>query len=302
MILIVGGAGYLGSHLSSLLRTRCMVYDNLMYHDEFLNDIPFVYGDVADEDRLKYWLGKSCAVIWLAAIVGDAACNINPQRAIATNVNAVQFLADNFSGPIIFTSTASVYGISEERSTELSPLNPQSLYAETKVQAEEILSTKHALVLRLGTLHGISSRMRFDLVVNVMARDAVMKDCITVFGGNQSRPLLSVLTAANYIRSWVQGSWEPGIYNFATENVTIDQIAATVQNQVFGSRVERLGSDYEDKRDYSMSWDKMHNELTPVISRYGIARSAQDVSKALNSGRIKNPYSDKYVNARVQNG
>ena len=302
MILVVGGAGYLGSRLSSLLRTRCTVYDNLMYRDEFFTDVPFVNGDVTDCDRLKYWLDKSRIVVWLAAIVGDGACSSNPQLSKAVNVDAVQFLADNFDGPIVFTSTASVYGVNEGQSTEGSPLNPQSLYAETKVAAEDILANKRALILRLGTLHGLSDRMRFDLVVNAMTRDAVMNDKITVFGGNQSRPLLSVVDAANYIRRFMMCDWEPGIYNFATENVTINDVAKMVQAQAFGSEIEHLGSEFEDARDYSMSCDKMEEGLMPLVGTHAVGESVKDISKALRAGRIRNPYSDKYVNARVQSG
>ena len=112
-VLVTGGAGYVGTHVVNLLRERCIVYDALLYTNEYLKPGPFVYGDVTEDVRLKPLLSEVDCVVWLAAIVGDAACMVNPRKAIATNQEAVQFLAENFDGPIIFPSSCSVYGINE---------------------------------------------------------------------------------------------------------------------------------------------------------------------------------------------
>ena len=294
MILVIGGAGYLGSHISHLLGSSCVVYDNLLHRDEFLDDVQFVYGDVTNYDQVNNFLKAAKMVIWLAAIVGDAACNTNPQQAIAVNVDAVQNLADNFSGPIIFTSTASVYGKHDGMAMEESPLNPQSLYAETKVKAEGILSDSNAMILRLGTLHGLSPRMRFDLVVNAMTRDAVKKGVITVFGGSQFRPLIHVKEVAEHIRMWT-GSFAPGTYNFASENVTVDNIADRVATSVFSTRVEHKGSEYEDARDYSMDCGKLGGALCPVHTKL-VEESVREIAGMLRSERIKDPYGGRYRN------
>lgn len=296
MILVVGGAGYLGSHVSSLLGSRCVVYDNLTYRDEFLDNVPFVYGDVTDHDRLKTQLDQASLVVWLAAIVGDAACMINPRRAERVNVEAVRFLADTFHGPIIFTSTASVYGISEEPCTESSPLNPQSIYAETKVEAEKILANSNALILRLGTLYGMSDRMRFDLAINAMTRDAVLKKKITVFGGDQKRPFLNVFDAASFIRYFSGSKWTPGIYNLTASNVTIRNVARLIQKTVFGSEVVYSKSRFEDKRDYAMVSDLNALNLMPVVSIEG---AVSNIAGVLREGRIKDPYGDRYVNSKA---
>ena len=294
MILIVGGAGYLGTHIAHLLGSSCVVYDSLLHRDEFLDDVQFVYGDVTDYDHINNCLKTAKTVIWLAAIVGDAACNVNPQQAIAVNVDAVQNLADNFSGKIIFTSTASVYGKHNGMAREDSVLNPQSLYAETKVRAEGILSGKNAMVLRLGTLHGLSPRMRFDLVVNAMTRDAVKKGIVTVFGGSQFRPLIHVKEVAEHIRMWT-GSFTPGTYNFASENATVDDIAERVAGSVFSTRVEHKGSEYEDARDYSMDCGKLGTVLYPVHTKF-VEESVEEIVGVLRSRRIKDPYSGRYRN------
>src|SRR5579871_3983420 len=174
-VLITGGAGYVGNHVVNLLKDRCIVYDALLYSNEYLKPAPFICGDVTDYPRLKSLLKEVDCVVWLAAIVGDAACMVNPRKAIASNQEAVQFLAENFDGPIIFPSSCSVYGVNEAIATEESPMAPLSLYAQTKIQAEKYLAGKNALVLRLGTLHGVSERMRFDLVVNVLTMNAIVR-------------------------------------------------------------------------------------------------------------------------------
>lgn len=160
-ILITGGAGYLGSYVAQLLKEHCIVYDNLLYSDEYLEPVEFVYGDVTNHSLLKKYLDRVDCVIWLAAIVGDAACNIHPRKAITTNVEAVKFLAENFNGKIVCTSSCLAYGKSTEIVNEEFPLNPQSLYAETRIKSEQYFKNKNAIILRLGTLHSISKRMRF---------------------------------------------------------------------------------------------------------------------------------------------
>lgn len=300
MILVVGGAGFLGSHVASLLGSSCVVYDNLTYRDEFLNDVRFVYGDVTDYDHLGKCLDDANTVVWLAAIVGDAACNISPGKATEVNVDAVKFLAERFNGKIIFTSTASVYGRHDGLADENTAFNPQSLYAETKVRAEDALKDKDALILRLGTLHGLSDRMRFDLVVNAMTRDAVEKDTVTVFGGKQSRPLIHVREVAEHIRMWTAG-YTPGTYNFASENVTINEVAERVAGQVPGSEIVSRASEFEDGRDYSMNCCKL-GELDQTVHTTFIEESVVEIADALRSRRIRSPYDYKYVNVKVVQG
>lgn len=109
-ILITGGAGYLGSYVGQLLKEHYIVYDNLLYSDEYLEPVEFVYGDVTNHSLLKKYLDQVDCVIWLAAIVGDAVCDIHPWKVITTNVEAVKFLAENFNENIICTRSCLAYG------------------------------------------------------------------------------------------------------------------------------------------------------------------------------------------------
>lgn len=294
-ILITGGAGYLGSHVTNLLKDRCVVYDCLLYTDEYLKEVEFVQGDVTDYQLLKRYLDQADCVIWLAAIVGDAACMVNPQKAIATNVEAVKFLSHNFDGPIIFTSSCSTYGVSDEIATESSPLSPQSLYADTKIQAEQHLVNKRALILRLGTLHGVSERMRFDLVVNILTMRAIINGQIEVFGGKQYRPLLSVKDAAEFIVSLVDRDWQPGIYNLASENLSILEVAQIVKEEVPEVRIDIVRSPFEDKRNYRVDYSKAEKLLGFKGKRF-VRESVREIAQLIRSGRIKDFSSLRYAN------
>src|SRR2546425_7685851 len=114
-VLVVGGAGYVGGALTDrLLETAhdVRVYDSLMYEESYRKPLHFVLGDVRDQDRLRPHLHWADVVVWLAAIVGDGACALNPDLTVELNDRSVRRLAEQFDGRIIFISTCSR---SEER-------------------------------------------------------------------------------------------------------------------------------------------------------------------------------------------
>ena len=174
-ILVVGGAGYVGGHLVDLLQEDydVTVYDNLLYEDSYYKDVKLIQDDVRNISRLGKDLNSYDAVIWLAAIVGDGACDVNTKVTNEVNKDALSWLVDNYSGKIIYTSTCSVYGEGDHVLLEDSEPKPLSLYAETKLESERYVIGKHVdhLVFRLGTLHGtgdLFTRLRLDLVANVL--------------------------------------------------------------------------------------------------------------------------------------
>src|SRR3989344_5559669 len=137
-ILICGGAGYVGGYLTDLLMANgydVTVYDNLLYEDRFLKNVPFVYGDARDYKKLDSLIRSHDVVVWLAAIVGDEACAINTKTTSEINVDSVKWLVDNHKGKIIFMSTCSVYGMNNHLLDEDSQTNPLSHYAVTKLAA-----------------------------------------------------------------------------------------------------------------------------------------------------------------------
>ena len=192
-ILILGGAGYIGGYLTDLLAQNgyeVAVYDNLLYETRFLKNIKFIYGDVRDHEKLSSIINDFNIIIALAAIVGDEACAISPAVTRAVNVDSIKWLADNFKGKIIFASSCSVYGANNYIMDEAADLNPLSLYAETKIESENIIlnspNGNGHLIFRFGTIFGAGdaySRLRFDLVVNTLTMKAAVSEPLKIFGG-----------------------------------------------------------------------------------------------------------------------
>ena len=226
-VLVVGGAGYVGGGIVDKLKENhnVTVFDSLIYEESYRKDVNFVYGDIRDKDKLLSVLNKNDAVIWLAALVGDGACSINPELTFEINSESVKFLAENFKKRIVFLSTCSVYGAQDGMLDETSSINPLSEYASSKVQAEEYLQNSDAIIFRLGTLFGISdefSRIRLDLVVNILVTKALTEGKLTVFGGEQWRPLLHVNDVANAINHTLEDG-VTGIFNLHLSLIHISE-------------------------------------------------------------------------------
>ena len=173
-------------------------------------------------------------VVWLAAIVGDGACALNPDLTVDLNDRAVGRLAEQFDGRIIFTSTCSVYGANDEVLDESSAVNPLSIYAQTKLAAEGHLIGKNAITFRLGTLFGVSdhfSRIRMDLAVNVLTAKAYVYRKISVFGGNQYRPLLHVKDVGAAIVQTLETA-HTGVFNLHAVNMQIVDLAEEVSDRI----------------------------------------------------------------------
>ena len=144
-VLIPGGAGYVGGWLVDRALEaghEVRVYDLLLYEDRYLKDVDFVGGDVLDTERLRPHLDWADTVVWLAALVGDPACALDPTLTRKINVESVDWLCASFDGRIVFPSTCSVYGAQDEVLDEQSPTAPLSLYAETKLEAERVLTER----------------------------------------------------------------------------------------------------------------------------------------------------------------
>ena len=291
-VLITGGAGYVGGWLTDQAVQAghdVRVFDKLLYEDTYLKEVNFQYGDILEADSIKPHLKWADTVIFLAGFVGDPACALNPELTMKTNVGAVQTLVDNFDGQIIFPSTCSVYGAQDGELTETSAVAPLSLYAETKILAERILteSGRQALIFRLGTLFGLSdtySRLRVDLVLNVLTIRAVLENRMSVFGGKQYRPLLHVRDVATAMVPQI-GSSASGIYNLHATNTTIIDLAYEIQKIVPSSELEITESSFQDARNYMVSGEHVRNDLgfTP---RYSVIDGIQEVALLVKSHRI----------------
>ncbi|QEM69767.1 SDR family oxidoreductase [Geobacter sp. FeAm09] len=299
-ILIVGGAGYIGGAITDQLMDSghdIKVYDTLLYEESYRKPVPFVYGDLRSREALLPLLKWADTVVWLAALVGDGACALNPDVAEEINYYSVKWLADNFHGRIVFMSTCSVYGAQDKELDEQSPTNPLSVYASTKLAAEKALEGKNAIIFRLGTIYGVGdifSRIRLDLVVNILVVKAHTTGVIRVFGGDQFRPLLHVKDAARAVVDNI-GTSHTGIYNLHRQNVRIIDLAYQVRNHFPDLVIEQTEMSFQDARNYRVKSDKAIATFG-FKPQYSIDDGIEEVKDLVINNRIKDVNNPRFTN------
>ena len=334
-ILVTGGAGYIGSLLVGILLSqgyRVTVVDDLLFGGESLlaywhhPRFGFVKGDVSDPD-LWQMQGKALsvgqraperydAVVHLAAIVGFPACQaVGKEVAWRYNMHAVRqvFEVAEQAGVerFIFSSTYSNYGRSEDGQpvTEESPLHPQSLYAETKIAAEQFLlqQTQGAncapICFRFATLFGISPRTRFDLIVNQFVLEAITQRKLIIYQRGYARSFVHVRDICEAICLALEAPLEKvrgEVYNVGSDagNYTKDQIVALVKEHVPGTEIEYKDLSFGgDMRDIRVSFAKIRRVLgyAPQIS---VEDGVREVRDAIVSGLVRDPLDERYRNAR----
>jgi nucleoside-diphosphate-sugar epimerase len=312
-ILVTGGAGYIGSHLTRLLLQRG-------YHVRVLDRFDYGRSGIAGlegEGRLELIAGDICnsrdvnrairgveGVVALAAIVGDPACNLDPEETVNLNYTATKILIEacSFYGVrrLVFASSCSVYGASNDTLlTERSRLNPVSLYARTRVLSENIIFDRwgdvEPVVLRLSTVFGLSPRMRFDLVVNTFTAQAVVDGRITIFGGNQWRPNVHCRDAARAFALALEAPAAAAageIFNVGGESLNhrIDELGALVAEHVGNVEVARC-EDSSDPRNYRVSFEKIRSVIGFVPER-SVADGIREVAAALRADPALRHYCD----------
>ncbi len=298
-ILIVGGAGYVGGGIvDSLVKNHeVVVYDSLIYEESYRKDVEFIYGDIRDHSLLKDYLTWADCVVWLAALVGDGACAINPELTFQINAESVGWLKDNFKGRIVFLSTCSVYGAQDEILDENSKTNPLSEYASSKLEAETILKDENAIIFRLGTLFGVSdrfARIRLDLVVNVLVAKALLEGKMSVFGGEQWRPLLHVNDVASAICATIDKEIS-GVFNLHYENYKIIDIAQEVKKKIPSSDIETTPMPFQDSRNYRVSSDKLI-EISGFKASTSLDVGIEEIYNLIAQNRIKDINDPRYSN------
>jgi nucleoside-diphosphate-sugar epimerase len=271
-VLITGGAGYIGSVLCEhLLDAGCLVtvLDNLAHRQRSLFHLcenprfSFEYGDARDEAALRRLLEKADVVIPLAAVVGAPACDRDPWLARSLNVEAVRLL-NRLRSPsqlVVFPTTNSGYGMQPgaEYCTEETPLEPISLYGQTKAQAEaELLGSPNAISLRLATVFGMSPRMRIDLLVNHFVYAAVKDRYLVIFEKHFRRNFIHIRDVADCMTHAIHhaDAMAGRCYNVGLDaaNLTKEQLALKVKEQVPDFTIEFAAVGHDpDKRDYIVS-------------------------------------------------
>jgi len=319
-ILIVGGAGFIGTVLTSKLLEKNynvtildnLIYDNKIIKNNFKNkkNLNFILGDVCDLNTQIKAIKEIDVVVYLAEIVGDPACSAKPEDALKTNYLSVLSFANLCSHlaieKFIYTSSCSVYGLDKNNKllNEKSNLNPVSHYARIKIMSEKaLLSSSNnyfkPTIVRLGTVFGPSKRMRFDLVVNTMSKFAYFNKKIDVFGGNQWRPNIHVEDVADGIISIIKSkknNIENQIFNLSNDklNLQIIDIAKKVK-AIFKDANLNIIKTSTDPRNYKVTSRKIKNK-TGFVAKKSIENSLKEIRDMFKLKKIKNPDNKIYNN------
>jgi len=271
-VLVTGGAGYLGSVLCERLLAagyRVTTVDDMMYQQRSLLHLcanpqfDFVLGDVRDEKLMRGLVKEADVLMPLAAVVGAPACDRDPLLARSVNLEAVRLLKSLRSAqqPIIYPTTNSGYGTQSGDlfCTEDTPLEPISLYGQTKSQAEtELLEAPNVITLRLATVFGMSPRMRLDLLVNHFVYAAITDGYIVVFEKDFKRNYIHIRDVADCfvhcIENFKQMAGRPYNAGLDAANLSKEELALKIKDYVpnFYVHFAQVGSD-PDKRNYVVS-------------------------------------------------
>jgi nucleoside-diphosphate-sugar epimerase len=312
-ILLIGGGGYVGSVLTQYLLergifVRCLdslLYENHAAVESFLGhpNYEFVYGDFCDEQLLQKSSDDVSDVVLLAGLVGDPITKKYPQASEKINEAGVQGCFDSLAGKgidrLIFISTCSNYGLMEgdQLATEESELNPLSLYAKAKVDAEQkLLSLRgevdyHPTILRFATAFGLSPRMRFDLTVNEFTRELAMGEELLVFDADTWRPYCHVRDFSRLILKVLETEPEKvsfEVFNAGGDanNFTKRGIVEAILEQLPDAKV-RYKEHGTDPRNYRVDFRKVRKVLD-FEPTYGVPDGISELIAQLKNKVFRN--------------
>ena len=316
-VLVIGGAGYIGSALVPKLLDRgyhVRLLDALLFGNEpiaeFIDHPNFeiIEGDFRHVENVVEAMQHVDSVVHLGAIVGDPACNLDESLTIDVNLSATRMIAELAKSAgvsrFIFASTCSVYGACDDVLDEYSIVKPVSLYGNTKLASERVLLSMAndrftPTIVRFATIYGFSGRTRFDLVVNLLTAKAKIDGEITVFGGDQWRPFVHVDDAAAAVALTLDAPLTlvgSEIFNVGSneQNHTIGQIGEMVQQHVFEAKLTVTGND-GDVRNYRVDFSKIRNRLN-YSPNWTVDQGIQQVLEAIATGEVTNYQDIRYSN------
>jgi nucleoside-diphosphate-sugar epimerase len=324
-VLITGGAGYIGSLLTGVLLQRgysVTVIDDLLFggdsilayttHPEF----KFIKANVTEKDALRPHFKGIDFVVHLAAIVGFPACQqVGPQISWLYNLegtkNVYDLANEHKVKRIAFSSTYSNYGIAEGDApvTEESPLNPQSLYAETKIAAEQYLLGEGKkggtlpVLFRFATLFGLSPRTRFDLIINQFVLEAIEKRHLIIYQKNYNRSFVHIRDIAKALVLALEadaGNVGNQVFNVGSNqgNYSKEELIGMIQKYVSGVTIQYKDLSFGgDMRDIKVSFDKIERVLG-YKAEVTVEQGIQELAEAIQTRLLFDPHSLRNRNAQ----
>jgi nucleoside-diphosphate-sugar epimerase len=307
-IAVTGAGGYIGSRLVQQLIEAghsVLAIDRFFFGQSALTaptnghagQLEILRRDIRDltADDLS-----GCEVVVdLAALSNDPSGDLDPDLTLKINhigrVHVARMARDAGVARYVMASSCSVYGHGgDEFCDEDSPTDPLTVYAKSMLLAEhDILPmASHdfcVTALRNATVFGLSPRMRFDLVVNIMTRHAVETGRLTVLGGGrQWRPLVHVADVGRSIqavfdapRQAVNGE----VFNVGHENARVLSIAYMVREALpFPIQIDVAPED-ADARDYRVSFDKIKDRLC-FSANVTVGSGVMEIYDAMKSGKV----------------
>jgi nucleoside-diphosphate-sugar epimerase len=321
-VLLVGGAGYVGSVLAHELLERgyaVRILDRMYFGDQGLADIrdrvEIVTGDLRAMPPMA--MENVEAVVNIAGLSNDPTAEYNPAANYEMNTTASVALAKTCMKygikRYIYASSCSIYdfGVLDHHQDvlldETADVNPRAAYSSSKFAAEKELlplaSDKFCVTaLRKGTVFGFSSRMRYDLVVNTFVKDAMSKGCIRLhYGGEMWRPMVEVHDAARAYIALLQAESDAvngQIFNLVYNNFRISELALRIRETLLEMGVPTdIKPDYAYKgvRNYRVTGEKLYRVLNfrPKVS---IEESVRMMVQEIRRGYCADFENPKYYN------
>lgn len=307
-ILVTGAGGYIGTTMveeflakgHKVIGVDRYYFGKELLGTEVLNNQRFTFLQKDIRDLVPEDMKGVDVVVDLAGLSNDPTCDLKPNLTYSINfkggVNVAECAKKAKVPRYIYSSSCSVYGLGAgTHLTEESPTNPQSYYAKGKIDVEKRLlelADKDfcPTILRNATVYGLSKRMRFDLVINLMTLKAWKENRIFILGGGkQWRPLVHVKDVVRGFETVMDAPVSKvgcQIFNLGSneQNYQVFQIANIIKDLM--PNVEIIKSpDDPDKRTYNVAFDKIAKELDFKV-QYTARDGAKEVSEALNYGVI----------------
>lgn len=263
-ILIIGGAGYVGTNLCNYLSKKDFTVTCLdtFWFGDFLNkNVKKIKADIRTFNFER--IGKYDCVIDLAYLSNDPLCEVDARHTWESGPLAVykilEFCKKRKIKKFIFASSGSIYGLKKEKHvTEELGLDPLTDYNKSKMICEKVVESYNkdlsTVIVRPATVCGISPRLRLDVVLNLFCYQAFFKKKISVLGGKQTRPLVNIMDMVRSYEFFINKKNLSGCFNLGFENKTVKEIALDVK-KIIPCDIAFLKSN--DNRSYRINSNKI---------------------------------------------